>query len=372
MSILPQDDLLGHQTPAPFAIAGQGHANFTERLWYTLHPIDGAPLILDIGLGYYPNRGVMDAFAGVTLGRMQTNFRCSRRVGSRPLTTEVGDLRIEVLEGMKKHRISLAANPSGLSFELEFEASFPPAREKQSYRERKGVVEEDLARVAQFGRYRGWFMLNGQRHEVQPDLWWGQRDRSWGIRAQMLTDATKPPVHNQTKFLWTWSMFQFEDLGLSLFLKERDAGRPYYLSGTEFSRDPHGSIQEREVVGVSHDIQWADDPLGQTIDRAEWHFEFNAGPPRMLRMEGLLPRYYLKAGMYGGYQGWNHGDDMGEQHSAHDVWDLDDPKTRDLARTVSDHMVKAYTDGKIGYGISEYGVAEGYERYASVQKFPAI
>jgi hypothetical protein len=34
--------------------------------------------------------------------------------------------------------------------------------------------------------------------------------------------------------------------------------------------------------------------------------------------------------------------------------------------------VKAFTDGKIGYGISEYGVAEGYERYASVQKFPAI
>src|SRR5690348_8681702 len=66
-----QDDLIGHQTPAPFAKSGAGDPRFTERYWYTAHPIDGTELLLDVGLGYYPNRNVMDGFAGITIGRRQ-------------------------------------------------------------------------------------------------------------------------------------------------------------------------------------------------------------------------------------------------------------------------------------------------------------
>jgi len=46
-----QDDLIGHQTPAPFATSGAGDARFTERYWYTAHPIDGSELLFDAGLG---------------------------------------------------------------------------------------------------------------------------------------------------------------------------------------------------------------------------------------------------------------------------------------------------------------------------------
>ena len=63
----PQDDLIGHQAPAVFARAAGGDPRFTERYWYTAHPVDGSEIILDVGMGYYPNRGVMDAFAGVTV-----------------------------------------------------------------------------------------------------------------------------------------------------------------------------------------------------------------------------------------------------------------------------------------------------------------
>ena len=82
--LTPQDDLLGHQTPGTFAQAGNGDPRFTERYWYTAHPVDGTPLLIDIGLGYYPNRGVMDCFAGVTVGRQQHNFRATRRLGNNP------------------------------------------------------------------------------------------------------------------------------------------------------------------------------------------------------------------------------------------------------------------------------------------------
>jgi hypothetical protein len=366
------DDYLGHQTPGTYARDGNGDARFTERYWYTGHPLDGSPILFDLGLGYYPNRGVMDAFAGVTVGRRQHNFRASRRLGDDPLATAVGPLRIEILQGMNRHRVTLADNGSGIAFDLEFEASFPAAQEKQSRRERKGEVEEDLARVAQLGRWRGWLQVDGRRHAVDPANWWGQRDRSWGIRSQMHTDLAKPPVQTHRDFFWTWSMLQCENVGVSIFMKEREPGKPYYLSGAEFQRGGDGQVRKREAIGATHDIEWADDPLGQSIARAELKLDFDEGPPRVLQLEALPTRFYLKGGLYGGHDGWNHGDDRGEYAEAHDVWDLDDPATREKARTLGDHVVRVTTDGASGIGISEYGVAAGYPRYPGPQRHPAL
>ncbi|MES2631335.1 MAG: hypothetical protein V4669_00110 [Pseudomonadota bacterium] len=368
----PQDDLIGHQTSQPFTVSGNGHPLFTERYWYTAHPIDGTPLILDLGLGYYPNRGVMDLFAGMTVGRKQINFRASRSLGSDPLRTTAGPLRIEVVEGGKRHRLVLGENASGLSFDVTFDASFPAAREKQSVRERNGAVEEDMARFAQFGRYTGWIVADGKRYDVTPQLWWGQRDHSWGIRSEMKTDAAKPPMQEHSKFFWTWSMFQFEDMAVSMFVKEREAGKPYYLSGVEFTRAANGTVHEREIVGFEHDFHWADDPLGQTMASADLRVQFAHGPDRMLHMEGLPTRFYLKGGLYGGFGGWNHGDHKGELYLDHDVWDLDDAQTRRVARTLSDHVVRVTSGGQVGSGISEYGVAQGYARYPAPQRFPAL
>lgn len=370
--LTPQDDFPGHQTPGTFASAGNGDPRFTERFWYTAHPLDGRALLLDIGFGYYPNRGVMDAFAGVTVGRTQYNFRASRRLGSDPLATAVGPLRLEIVQGHKTHRLTLRDNASGIAFDLTFEASFPAAQEKQSVRERDGVLEEDLARVAQFGRWSGWLEVAGERHAVEPSTWWGQRDRSWGIRSEMRTDWAKPPMQTHRNFFWTWSMLQTQNLGISLFMKERTAGQPHYLSGAEFHRQADGSLRKREVTAVEHDIEWADDPLGQTMARAEFKFAFEEGPPRLVTVEALPARYYLKGGLYGGWGGWNHGDDRGEYAQEHDAWNLDDPVTRERARTLGDHVLRVSTEGETGIGISEYGVAAGFARYPTPQKHPAL
>nr|MDQ2735005.1 hypothetical protein [Pseudomonadota bacterium] len=231
-----RDDLLGHQTSGTFAQAGNGDPRFTERYWYTAHPLDGSPVVFDVGFGYYPNRGVMDAFVGATIGRRQFNFRASRRLGLNPLDSSVGPIRLEVDVRSGHHHVVVAENKTGISCDLTFEPSFPALQEKQSFRERKGVLEEDLARVTQFGRWRGWLVVDGTRYVMEPGSWWGQRDRSWGIRSAMQTDQDKPPVQAHAGFFWTWSMLQTENVGISLFLKERVPGKPYYLSCAEFQR----------------------------------------------------------------------------------------------------------------------------------------
>jgi hypothetical protein len=76
--------------------------------------------------------------------------------------------------------------------------------------------------------------------------------------------------------------------------------------------------------------------------------------------------------MYGGLNGWHHGDDRGALSTGHDIWDLTDAATRKTACTLSDHVCKITSEGLTGMGIAEYGVAAGYPRYEAPQCFPAI
>ena len=113
-----QDDFIGHQLPTTFDHVGTSDPAWMERMWYTGHPVPAGDIIFDIGLGYYPNKNVMDAFAGVTIDNVQHNIRMSRRLRPDPLLTRVGPLEIQVLEGLRRHRIVLAENDSGMSFDI--------------------------------------------------------------------------------------------------------------------------------------------------------------------------------------------------------------------------------------------------------------
>ena len=366
-----QDDLIGHQLPTTFDHVGNSDPAWMERLWYTGHPKTGG-IIFDIGLGYHPNRNVMDAFAGVTVGTTQYNFRASRRLRPNPLDTTIGPLKIEVLEGLRRHRLSLAPNESGLSLELEFLGTMNAHEEEPHFRRRNGRVTEQMARGQQLGAYRGWIEVAGQRHLVLPSDWLGQRDHSWGIRAEMRTDESHPPVTFYPPFFYAWTTVQFAGRGLHVFFKERAPGDYIYLSGEEVG--PLGSkpVPGRRMSGVSHEVQWAADPHGQTVASAVFDVSLDDGSKRTLSIRALPARYFLKGGLYGGLKGWFHGDDKGRLHVEHDHWDLLEPSVRKLARTLCDHVIEVREGDEVGYGIMEYGVGKGYSRYPQVQDHPPI
>jgi len=93
-----------------------------------------------------------------------------------------------------------------------------------------------------------------------------------------------------------------------------------------------------------------------------------AGSRRPLHIRALPARYYLKGGLYG----WFQGDDKGKLHSAHERWDLRLPDARRIARTLSDHVIEVRDGDNIGWGMMEYGVGAGYDRYPDVQRHPPI
>ena len=374
--LTPQDDLIGHQLPTTFDQIDNSDPAWMERLWYTGHPTasgdtsPGGGIIFDIGLGYHPNRNVMDAFAGVAVPGRQWNFRASRRLRPDPLTTRVGPLSITVLEGLRKHRLVLADNDSGIRFELEFHGTMNPHEEKAHLRRRDGRVTENMARGQQFGRYSGWIEFDGRRIEVDQASWLGQRDHSWGVRSEMRTDETSPPLTFYPPFFYCWATAQFKNRGLHIFFKERAPSDKIYLSGEEVFSLGNRVSSRNQLVDVQHDAKWHDDPHGQSMACVDFKLRFADGSERPVSVRVLPTKYYLKGGLYGGLDGWFHGDDKGKLFTEHDTWDLSDPATRTRVRTLADQVIEVRDGDELGYGIIEYGVGKGYAQYEAVQAHP--
>lgn len=369
--LTPQDDLIGHQLPTTFDQIANSDPAWMERLWYTGHPVPGSDVIFDLGLGYHPNRNVMDAFAGVAVPGRQWNFRASRRLRPDPLTTTVGPLSITVLEGLRRHRLVLGPNDSGISFEIEFHATMNAHEEKAHQRRRDGRITEDMARAQQLGRYTGWLAYGGRR--VVVDSWLGQRDHSWGVRSEMRTDETAPPLTFYPPFFYCWTTAQFRNHGLHIFFKERAPGEKIYLSGEEVFAAGSKVSGRNQLVDVQHAASWHADPQGQSMAAMQLQLKFADGSERPVAVRVLPTKYYLKGGLYGGLDGWFHGDDKGKlPYFEHEVWDLDDPATRKTVRTLADQVIEVTDGDEVGHGIIEYGVGKGYAAYEAVQVHPPI
>jgi hypothetical protein len=370
--LTPQDDLIGHQLPTTFDQIDNSDPAWMERLWYTGHPTPAGDVIFDIGLGYHPNRNVMDAFAGVATASRQWNFRASRHLRPDPLTTRVGPLEIKIVEGLRRHRLTLAPNESGISFELEFLASLTAHEETPHLRRRDGRITENMARGQQLGRYAGWLEFDGRRIDVDSASWCGQRDHSWGVRSEMRTDETSPPLTFYPPFFYAWTTAQFGERGLHIFFKERSPGDKIYLSGEEVFTMGGKVSSRNQLVDVKHDVRWHNDPHGQSMESAVFDLRFADGRSRQVSIRTLPARYYLKGGLYGGLNGWFHGDDRGKLHTEFDVWDLTRPETRRLVRTLADQVIEVRDGEETGWGIIEYGIGKGYAAYESVQQHPPI
>jgi hypothetical protein len=188
----------------------------------------------------------------------------------------------------------------------------------------------------------------------------------------MRTDETHPPLTFYPPFLYCWTTAQFKDRGLHVFFKERAPGARIYLSGEEVRALGSKASSRHTLVDVAHRVQWHADPHGQSMASAEFDLRFADGGARTVQVRVLPTRYFLKGGLYGGMDGWFHGDDRGKLYFEHEVWDLADAGVRKTVRTLADQVIEVTDGGEIGYGIIEYGVGKGYAAYESVQAHPPI
>ena len=146
------DDYPIHQTPEPIAVLATSDRNAYDRTWFNGYAGDGS-YYFGIGMAVYPHRGIIDcAFSTVRPGERQHCFYGSRRAPDERTDTSVGPFRLEVIEPMRRTRVILDDNASGLSCDLTFStrtAAIQEARQTLWSGTRRIM---DATRFDQFGR----------------------------------------------------------------------------------------------------------------------------------------------------------------------------------------------------------------------------
>ena len=214
------DDYPIHQTPEPIAYAGSDR-NFYDRYFFNGYSPDG-DVYFAAALGVYPHLNIMDAAFGVRIGAVQYNIRASRHLGMERMDTQVGPIRIEVIEPLQSLRIVIADNAHGISADIMFDGRSPPIEEPRVTRRHGPRIVMDFTRMTQLGRYSGWVRAGGREVPFANRRVQGVRDRSWGVRAIGLRDPQSMVPAQVPQFHWFWVPAQFDDRGV-LFLVNEDA-----------------------------------------------------------------------------------------------------------------------------------------------------
>src|SRR5215469_15088551 len=188
------DDFPIHQTPEPIAHPATSDRNVYDRTWYNGYAEDGS-YYFGIGMAIYPHRGILDcAFSVVTRGGRQHCFYGSRRAPVERTQMQVGPFRMEVIEPMRRTRVVLDDNTSGVSCDLTFSARTASIQEARQILWNGARRMMDATRFDQFGRWSGTVRHPDGEIAVKDTVCMATKDRSWGVRPVGERDVGGAPV----------------------------------------------------------------------------------------------------------------------------------------------------------------------------------
>jgi hypothetical protein len=301
---------------------------FFDRFVFNLHPSGTEPSLV-FGAGLHPRRDVADGFLVATTATEQRNLRFSTLLSATPGRT-IGPFAWEVVEPMRVWRLSLADNASGVGFDLTWTARAPAWTGTVAVGN-EGNTATSFDHLFQSGRYVGALTVDGITSDV--DGWWGQRDRSRGVR----TMAGGQGLH-----LWVQAQLPTLCVGF-LHVEDRQGGR-LLLEGAVMHED--GRVDP--ITDVRHDLVFDE---GLDLRRGTLEVTTASAASYVLDCDGSARGGYLAGGGYGGH----HGLSLGVDHLESDRYPLDgsvSPRTLDSA--LVDRATVFRCRGETGWGILEF------------------
>jgi hypothetical protein len=353
------DEGLNHQIVDTFATVSESDLAWTEKLWTSFANVDGS-LQVDLGIGKYHNRGIIDGFAGVSRGREQWTVRGSRELDSAPEATSIGPIQYEIVEPLKQVRVRLAPNDvQPISFDIVLSAVTPPFFEDRNLvrNPRTGRIDVDVIRYHQGGWASGSVTVDGFTHEVNPQEWFGFRDHSWGVRQAVgapPTDLIPPSPSAQAAtarraMKWTPAFLGRPDgsyYETAIFVTE---GVWDYSSA--YINEASGS--QARVRSIEPDLTY--DSRTRYVRGGRLTLTMESGERRVIEVEVLGESgFCLKTGGYGEWAGHIHGKWRGSLHlDGEYIADCrDDEHLRALGQ-FRDTPIRVREGDAVGYGIME-------------------
>ena len=365
-SISSWDDYPVHQVAETVRHVASSDRNFYDRYYFNCHANDGRAFLV-VGLGQYPNLAVQDAFACVVVGDQHEVVRASRRLGDR-MDTSVGPLRVEVLEPLVRLRVVCEpTDDSPVSFDLEWQGSTPAFEEPRQYIRRHGRVLFDTMRLAQTGRWTGSLTTAEGTFDVEPDSWWGTRDRSWGVRPVGEEEPAGVRTEGQMTGMWNYAPMQFDDHSILYILNELDGApdAPVERELEEAVRIWHDPTREPEWLGrPEHACELR--PGTRWVERSTLSFPEAPGGGFSVTVEPLLDCWLMHGTGSGIDPDWRHGMWQGDLvvQSRH----LDYSESADTLFGLCDQVARftqhgGPRDGAVGHGLHEFFFIGGFGRY---------
>lgn len=353
MPLSPADEFLLHQTSDTFDHVATSDRNFYDRYYFNMHASSDEIFVI-AGVGQYPNLGVIDGFITVSLGTKQFTIRASRELGHDRLDASVGPLAVEVLEGLRKLRVTCAPNEWGLTADLTFTGTVDVLEEPRTFMRSYGRVQQDVSRYAQVGVWEGSLTVDGRTFEVTPDTWQGARDRSWGVRP--VGEPEPPGIRARQSrdghgFRHDWLPMQFPDHLIKIQV-DQDADGNRHLEeavrvwNSELARPvEHLGSPEIDITYIPGTREIA----SATITAAD-----PDGSDIVIRSTPLRTLYLAAGSGYVPEAGWGHGYYQGPLKVEGLVHDLADAEQRRKYALLNETLSRFETaSGDIGYGLHE-------------------
>ncbi|MFF4421900.1 hypothetical protein ACFY04_14130 [Streptomyces sp. NPDC001549] len=361
-----------HQAPLSMKHVVSGDRNAYDRcIFHVFDHVGRAVLIL--GLGVYPNAGVIDAYATLRVGDELLAVRASDALTDDRMNLSVGPLSITVDVPLKQLTLRCAADPAdphGLSYDIIWTAEFPAVWEPHHVQRRGDRLMLEGRRFVQAGQVTGTIRAKGEEYTLTPGEWTGTRDRSWGVRPIPGEEGGRAAEEYRPEgFHWLWIPVRFEDRFVMVIAQEDADGHRTLNEAVQVF--PEGSGRHDVQLGWPHtEIRYR--PGSRHPERAVVHLTDPSRKPLELGVEILNSSPLAVGAGYPPAGDWQHGTWQGRGWSDRRVYDLSDPAAHPMAAFgVTDHSARFTLDGQIGHGIFEHGSfgrhdPSGFADYSSV------
>ena len=359
------DDFPIHQTPEPLAHPATSDRNFYDRTWFNGYSVDG-DWYFGIGMAIYPHRGILDcAFSVVEKGGRQHCFFASRRAPLERTEMQAGPFRIEVVEPMRRTRVVLEDNDTGISCDLVFTSRSAPVEEKRQTLWQGARRMMDTTRFDQFGRWSGEVRHPDGSISVDESQCRGTKDRSWGVRGVGEPESGGAPALAPPSAFFLWAPLFWDDHATHAIFFDGPKGEGLHHEGMVIPTYP----QEGDIPGtpdpvkhmarVAHRLKYASGT--RMVETAEIDLIDLKENVRTINLEPLL--VFNMRGL--GYlhpvwkQGTWHGElEIGSESFDPRQLDLEDPQNLHVQQ-----VMRANDGDRQGIGVLEHACLGNYEPY---------
>jgi hypothetical protein len=209
----------------------------------------------------------------------------------------------------------------------------------------------DASRFAQTGSWQGSLTVGGTKTDVDPAVWVGTRDRSWGIRPVGDPDpAGRQAEHPLEGFWWLYVPLRFETFQLVLIVQEEPDGHRTLSHASRTFAD--GRVEQLGWPRIEIDYRSGT----RHPETARIHLTRPNGEPLVLEVETKLPLALHVGCGYGGDPDWSHGQWKGAGWASSATYDYGDPEIAGrVPWGVVEHVGRGLLDGEEGWGLFEHG-----------------